>query len=652
MTRSILNCAACVRRTVQIAHPASTVSSLRAFHSFPPAQAQAQASRTEAKSAAATVADAPRELDLSQNEPPRGSKSASERLERIVRKEMQHLTMDPFKVAQHVRGTLKLGRFDEALLLTQKVSKDMQAVVSWNALLLYLGENDKLDRAIKVYNDMKKRSQLPDVYTYTVLFKACMASSHPKRAVAEATRLYNILLRDTRLQPNTLHLNAVLNVCAKAHDLDAMFMMADSINETSRKADQWTYTIILNALCSHIRQQLKDLPFQQRKANIDKVVGQAKSLWVEVMDKWRKGEIRLDEDTVCAMGRVLLLANTRDEKRALFDILQQTMNMPNLTKSTEGNGFANKDMEDISAGGPPVPAPQAQAFYVVPTQRTLTMVLNALTTLQLTTTGIKYWNLMVRHYGVVPDSVNWSDLFTMLLVGKSSANAVASLKLVPDKHLTPGLYQKAIKTCLADNINSNVLENANEILDSMHTRLPVPDLLVLRLYVRLALSAHKNFRDQAKAGDVTSAKQAYGKQIIAALARAWDPYNKAHNHYFNGRTPTDPKAAGIRYNDQREVIAVARQMYSAFNKVISEGMLPDKDLSEIRPIGARINREIQKFYANREEREPNLRKRRGVDREEKESNDDDERMAVHYGRTFVWDTVQASNPRPARERRY
>jgi hypothetical protein len=461
-------------------------------------------------------------------------------------------------------------------------------------------------------------------------------------------KLYNILLRDARLEANTRHLNTALNVCSKAHDLDSMFIIADSINEKSRRADERTYTIILGTFSNHIIHQLGKLPAKQKKANVDKVIGQAKALWSEVIAKWRKGEVLIDEGTVCAMTRLMLTAG---DSRAVFSVMEQTMNVPDLSKSPAQS--AEEDAEDIFAVTQST-AVQTRGHYVEVGPKILGQALMAASNLRLTSVGIRYWNLLVQQHEVEPDQYNWDALFNLLLQGKSSAHTASVLKHLPAKWATPAIYQRAMKTCLADNLNHNAVKNATAVLDDMVSRLHVPDLLTMRLYLQVVLSTHSKFRGDAKAGDLKAATRAYATQIVDGLVHLWEPYLKLHKHFFEGNNPGDDRSWRIRYNDQREVIATARQMYGAFNKILTEKMLPSQDLKEIAPIGARINRMIQNFYSNREAKEPNLRKKKdpesekqeALDREMEEaydeltSNDVSKDKSLRVGRHYVWDTTK------------
>lgn len=76
------------------------------------------------------------------------------KLQRAVRKQLDSLDDDPWKIGQHVENQLARDLFDEALLLTQKVSKDVQVAVAWNHLIGYQLEKQQLRRALKLFNEV------------------------------------------------------------------------------------------------------------------------------------------------------------------------------------------------------------------------------------------------------------------------------------------------------------------------------------------------------------------------------------------------------------------------------------------------------------------------------------------------------------------
>lgn len=446
-------------------------------------------------------------------------------------------------------------------------------------------------------------------------------------------------------------MNAVLNVCARAGDLDSMFLIADTANESTRAPTPYTYTTIFNALRYQATLDAGDITPEQQATNTQKAIDRAKAIWNEVIDKWRKAQLVIDEELVCSMGRVLLLAPNKEQKKEVLDLLYQTMSIPNLAKDAGMDAFQDSQMEKIAVTGAPKKVPSTRAVYAVPGRNTLALVLTTLASSRLTTCGIKYWNLLVRYYGVVPDNDNWLRMFGMLKVAKASGHASSILSLMPDEYIDAKHYRIAMETCVRDNINPNAIENSNRVLDSMLERLPVPDLHTLRLYLRVALVSHFQFRERLKQSDEADeeaakraeeeAKREYGLQITTALAHLWEPYKKVHYHFFKEKAKGKDSSTGALYNSQREVIALARHMFSAFNKVLNEKMLDEKDEKDLRVVGAKINREIQKFFSGREDREPNLRKsdrEDTVEGHEEGSGEDKFSAEFRPAGDFVWDT--------------
>lgn len=142
MATSVLACSACLRRAVQVAPRTSAL--LRGD----PHRLATRHYATEAP-----AADAPQSIDVTPLDPAIAKQKKQERLQRIVNKEMVYLD-DAWKLAQQVERRLGQNRFDEALLMTQRASKDKQVVVAWNHLINYLLENQQLNKAIKIYNEV------------------------------------------------------------------------------------------------------------------------------------------------------------------------------------------------------------------------------------------------------------------------------------------------------------------------------------------------------------------------------------------------------------------------------------------------------------------------------------------------------------------
>lgn len=514
---------------------------------------------------------------------------------------------------------------------------------------------------------MKKRQQLPNDRTFTVMFRGMAKSKNAKKAVAEAVKHYNLLLKDKRLETNEFHLNSVLNVCARANDLDSLFTIADTINDGSRAPTAYTYTTIFNALRHNVLTELKTPAVAEVKTEggkaesptpkIEKLIERARGLWKEVMDKWTQGKLNIDEELVCAVGRIHLMAPKAVHKAEVLDILQEAMNIPNLVKNPEASPYTDTKMQDIASKGtkkkPVFALPNnRRVTYAVPGTNTLALVLNVLTASASSTNGIKYWNLMVRHYGLDPDENNWHSLFHMLRAAKASAHASSMLEVgaVPDKFLGPKYFRLAMETCVRDNINQNAVKNSIVVLDYMLQKTNIPDMQVLGLHLRVALVSHANFRSIAARGKAEEAKRLYGVQITEALGRLWEPYRQLSYHFFNSTPrPKTKDHEQTLYNNKQAVIALARYMYSAFNKVINEQLLPDSEMADVRKTTAQLNREIQSFYSNRGQHTPEGTVVDGNAAETDEpllSGDQDEFNRGRQGADFVWHTLKEA---PRRE---
>ncbi|KAG6110307.1 hypothetical protein E4U31_006011 [Claviceps sp. LM219 group G6] len=639
----IISCRACLSKTARVATYSRsrlvlTASRITTAHLGRPSE------RRYATTASATPAEGlglPQPGRSPESDAGHARKQEQLKLRRAVKKQLGHLN-DSWAVAQRVEETLAKDRFDEALLLTQEASRDGQMVVSWNRLIEYLFKEQQLSQAIK----MKKRGQFPNVQTFTLIFAGCAKFQHPKTAVAETVKHYNLLMADDRIKPNSIHLNAALNVCAKAGDLESMFLIADTADESTRAPNAFTYTTILDALRANVSKDLglKILPKEQLERNVKKVVDRSRSLWMEVMMRWEKGRLRLDEKVVCAMGRNLLLSWNLDDRREILDLVQKTMDIPNFDKdpkaadrllgtSTNSLLAPSQDQDPFSQGlsigsiqgSPESPqdtttddsndsnkisseatALESSSRYALPGRNTLALILTALSFSRITTCGIKYWNVMVRHYGIVPDRDNWYRLLGMLKAGKASAQAASVVNLLPKEYVSALPYRIAMQTCIRDNVNPNATKNALQVLKSMVTRLPVLDVHVMRLYLRVALVSHYHLRRRAKRGDEVGAKREYGIQITSALENIKETYWLLHEHYFQVVKPKDEQERGVLYQTQCEVIALARLMHALCDKVVLEKLLPERELKKVQTQAVKLNRIIQQFYSARERMEPQL----------------------------------------------
>jgi pentatricopeptide repeat protein len=577
-------CKACLRKSLGAV--ASDARLLR------PAQTQAAKAFGPRRLASTSAAAAPQSSPSPED---RKTELAEERrvqkVEFAVKKHLQYLSKDPFKVQEHVLRILEKGNFEEAVTLVRKASRDTKLTVSWNHLIDYEMKNQHLHAAIKLYNEMKKRAQLPDAKTFTIIFRGCAKSNHPKLAVSEALRIYNSMIVNERISPNTYHLNGVLEVCNHAGDLDSMFTVLETINNGNRKPDCWTYTIVLNALrnspnkLGHL-----DLDPAAAKQQTDLVLNRAKMLWEDVMARWNNGQILIDEALVCAMGRILAMGDYAD-KKSILGLLESTMRIPRFDL-TEGAAVTG----DTQAQLQPKAARSHSLTVSKPGNNTLSLVMTCLQMTKKTSVAHKYWQHFTSVYGVKPDKANYVSYIQVLMKGRASAKVAEAVCSVPNDSLVPFVYRNGFSTCIHDGLNKHAFEHACKIFDFMIEKAPYPDPLSMRLFLQVARSNVRHLYEKHK-DDPNAGKLAVGSQVVTALERMWNPFRLLMNTlHHTGRDQPKKKLWGLRDNEKEEAVATARRMIAAMDVVTGDQMSEDeKVLETLKARRSLLNKLVERY---------------------------------------------------------
>ncbi|KAK1659410.1 pentatricopeptide repeat domain-containing protein [Colletotrichum godetiae] len=535
-------------------------------------------------------------------------KRRKQKLDWAVSKHLEHLE-NPFNIAKHVEATLEKGRFDEALLLVQRASgNDTDLVVSWNHLIKYqIMELKRVNYAITLFNDMKKRGQSPNEQTFTIIFTGCAKSREPKAASAKALALYKTMLKeDAKIKPNSIHVNAVIQCCGRAGDVENMFTLADSTDAKSgRKNTAYTYTAIINTLRAEAENQdnRKGQSLQQHIDMVEQTITRCKHIWEEVMRNWRNGKLDIDEDLVCAMGRILLLGGNKDRGK-IMTMLEETMSVRNYNRTPTGD-YAhriNDEMKGISTTGSTkrkatVLSPKIK--YAVPRSNTLSLVLAIVREQKQTKLGVKYWNLFVHYYGVNPDTDNYHQMIRLYERSGSSKDAAKAVQQMPsDKPVPPIVYRRALSACINNNMSQNAFADATSILNTMLAhgsvqKTPV-DVRALLIYMKGAIMCHFNFRQMDKAGDTQGAKRGYGKQLAAAVEILWTPFSAAKEALIKSQ---GKHVARKRAEAVEDLADLARKMISAVDKVVNERALApdDEALISLKEKRSKLNRFAVEF---------------------------------------------------------
>ncbi|KAL8823712.1 MAG: hypothetical protein Q9170_008328 [Blastenia crenularia] len=271
-------------------------------------------------------------------------------------KELLYL-QDPLKLAENTIGLLRNDDDEKALEIVRMASKRSSCTVSWNHIIDYNMAKGRVQQAVKIYNEMKKRAQQPDAQTYTILLRGLSWHPHQEQSLPRALKIYHSMFAENcPVKPNIIHTNTILKVCALAKDMDALWGVAAKLPTRGIGAsNNLTFTIILNAIRTVAFLTDKDLPdedWEQKSLRQQRAVMQGRRIWEEIIPRWRAGDIWIDEELVCAMGRLLLLGSTERDYDDVLSLAEQVMAIRRQKRSSP-------EPEELNdARGRPVTAPE------------------------------------------------------------------------------------------------------------------------------------------------------------------------------------------------------------------------------------------------------------------------------------------------------
>ena len=471
-----------------------------------------------------------------------GTKTAQQ-TETALKKELLYLG-DAVKLADHIQYTLRCENPEKALELCRLASRTTQCIVSWNHCINWHLQRGKPGEAMDIYNEMKKRAQFPDSYTYVILMRGLALESQkrskiqgndPAECVVRAVSLYNSMDSPTsRVKPTIIHTNAALRVCSFSKDLDAFWGIASKIPKFGpASADHVTYTTILTAIRHGVLSRpLEDASQIQEDTMRRKAVHEGRKVWGDIIARWRGGEVQIDEKLVASMANVLLLSPDIEDWDDVLSLIQQTMqverllppvgspdrNTGHVLQRKSNGGILVMEAEETEDDGVPTQPPAAKVFrvvkalpydpakpqrprslaYLTPGNQTLSVIIHACSAMEAPATAIAYWELFsLDPINIKPDLANFHGLLKFLARSRSSRRATRLLREdIPRAGISPtGLtFHLAMGTCLRDHKNKNSLEYAGELIDLMGARLAEPDVHVMESYLNLAMASGNGAR--------------------------------------------------------------------------------------------------------------------------------------------------------------
>lgn len=335
------------------------------------------------------------------------------------------------------------------------------------------------------------------------------------------------------VKPSIIHTNAVLQVCARCRDIDALFGVAAKLpSHGAGAADNFTYSTILNAIRTAAIAGLADDTPETKAERKHRATRQGRKIWAEIVGRWQSGGLRIDEELVCAMGRLLLAGDSTRDCEDVFALVEQTVGIKQPTPRPDRSSLrpvlnAPSDLKapsdhllrttppsdellDIETPGSefnPVVKPNSRkGLYIQPGSNTLSMVVDACVRLRDIAAGQEYWTILTDFdgpYNVTPDSDNVHMYLRLLRVQRASklaAELVSNIRFERPgwNHikLEAKTFRIALSACVRDSMNPNVLDNAGKLTRMMLDKLSVPDVKALEMYLEVALKSQgRNWRN-------------------------------------------------------------------------------------------------------------------------------------------------------------
>ncbi|KAJ5057081.1 Rtf2 RING-finger-domain-containing protein [Bipolaris maydis] len=399
--------------------------------------------------------------------------------------------------------------------------------------------------------------------------------------------------------------------------MDALWGVAGKIAESGpASANAITYITIINA----IRQSLlinapKGENEVETAARKERGIIEARRMWEDIIGRWRNADLVIDEELVCAMGRLLLVGSRPRDWDDVLSLVEQTMDIPRLvprlgTADRQKAGFPHLrapnvppqyrvDDEHLSPDNTPargdefLPLKPKGALphslvYVWPGNNTLSIIQEACQKIVATKAAQEYWDLLTdpRTYKIVPDRNNLHMRLRNLRLNRASADAVRLLQedmIGKEIEPRPGTFRIAMSACVRDKNNHNSLKHAGQILNMMFKTLEDADPKTITMYAELA----------------TSFPLAKGSDLVDALT-VLDPIAKNIRLQLGvgGRERRYKKVAGPQYlegEERQDAITALRKIHGVYDKLLFSNLIAEEMKAPFKAERARLSAFIQRI---------------------------------------------------------
>lgn len=488
---------------------------------------------------------------------------------------------------------------------------------------------------------MKKRGVKPNAHTYTTLFREL--AKHPsKKAVKIARSLYEGLKPDSPVPRSIIHTNAMLQLCAENRDMDTLWEIVDELPLTGpNAADNVTYTTILGAIHKTAKEKTERLgPVAQSKDALQikaTAVSEGKKIWAEIVERWRKGTLMVDQHLVFQMAFLLGFGGRRRDTFDMLALLEQTMNIKrptalldlvkaakenttSLRKETEEGPRSEDLFKPIDLSEIPRHTPSElegkDLAYPRPTKRELSLILRACRFLAGgPSIGRRYWEILASRTGpfkVKPDRVTYHEYLRLLRSNHNSAEAlrVIAEEMVPQGMAFANTFIIAMSTCARDINNPHALETASTLIDMMARTWAGSNPRVLSNYIQIVrrlVSPERLYSDTRQGGAFQNQDQKalYRSRLLTAIDHLL-PHVKNLQKFLRGLGQRRDAADEKMYGEDEETpqggmtpAALADEAESILKRI--GGLM--KDLQNPRFAGSLSSEDTDKLNSHMDELE-------------------------------------------------
>lgn len=182
---------------------------------------------------------------------------------------------------------------------------------------------------------MKKRGRMPNEHTYTIMLEG-FSNAHPTSGcspVKNAWTIYqSITASNSKVARNIIHTNAMLSVCLNHSDMKMLWQVLEGLPlEGPDAPNAVTYTIVLNAIKQEVTQDVATKSFEDEDRIAErktKAIIDAKRVWADVVYRWKKGALTIDNQLVHAMASVLIESHLEHDCYDVLALYNQTAKVP------------------------------------------------------------------------------------------------------------------------------------------------------------------------------------------------------------------------------------------------------------------------------------------------------------------------------------